>query len=117
MQRNRFVALLCLPALLAAAGCVSWHAPVLPPSGLLFTNYKAPITTDFDRTAVVTKKGSVSTQFIRDIIFTGQGIAWDEATLQGAARAGNIQHIHYADYEVLSVLGVYAKFTTTVYGD
>lgn len=87
--------------------------------GWIYTSYKAPLTTDFDRTDVADKKvGRSSTQYIRvpnpwfDI-----DVAWDRADIERAARDGKITKVAYADYEITSVLGIYVKFTTIVYGD
>jgi hypothetical protein len=54
---------------------------------------------------------------IRDIIFTGSGIAWDEAGIQQAAEEGGIRNVYYADYKITTVLGVFGMYTTIVYGD
>ena len=93
------------------AGCSGVQAPVMPPQGLGFTDYVAPLDIDFDKTALGTKKGEASSSSILALIATG------DASIQAAARNGQINTINHADYRVLSVLGLYTKFTTIVYGD
>lgn len=55
--------------------------------------------------------------YIRDIFFTGLDVAFDDASIQKAAKNGGLSKIYYADYEAKSVLGVFGMFTTKVYGE
>lgn len=104
-------------ALWSCAGCMTWQAPVQPPRGLLITVYSAPLTTDFAQTPVGGKTGKATTLYLRDIIFTGQTLAWDDASVATAARNAGLTTITYADYEILEVLGVFGKFTIRVHGE
>ncbi|MDP6438203.1 MAG: TRL domain-containing protein [Candidatus Brocadiia bacterium] len=111
--------LLLLPVLLLP-GCMGgsrWQGAVVPPAGALITIYKAPITTDFSNTPVAKRKGTASTQYFFDFLFTGSSYAWDDAAIQKAAEDGELTKVYYADYEALSILGIYAKFTVTAYGE
>ena len=45
------------------------------------------------------------------------GIATGDSSIQAACANGGITKIHHVDYHVMSVLGVYAKTTVTVYGE
>jgi len=103
-------------ATLFLAGCISMRAPVQPPTGLLFTSYKAPLSVNYDATQVCEKHGEASTLCVRDVFITGLTVAWDKAGLDDAARAGGLTTIEYADYEYLSVLGVFGKFKVIAYG-
>jgi len=40
-----------------------------------------------------------------------------DASIQAAMQNGGITKIHHVDYKVTSVLGVYATYTTVVYGE
>ena len=42
--------------------------------------------------------------------------AGGDASIKKAAANGGIRKIHHVDYEVFSVLGIFAKSTTVVYG-
>jgi len=103
--------------LLAFGGCTHWQAPVRPPVGLLFTRYRAPLTADVTGVPAAGREGTASTLFVQDIILTGQGLAWDDASIATAAREGGLTKVYYADYEVLAVLGVFGEFTVRVYGE
>lgn len=98
------------------AGCISMRAPVQPQAGLLFTSYKAPLSVNYDATPVCEKRGEAETLCVRDPIFTGLTVAWDKAGLDDAARAGGLTTVEYADYEYLSVFGVFGKFKVIAYG-
>ena len=43
--------------------------------------------------------------------------AWGEADARAAAAQGNLKSVEYADYELLSIFGVFGKFTVTTYGN
>jgi hypothetical protein len=109
--------LLPLATLLLCSGCSTWRAPVEPPRGALFTQYRAPLTADVSNVPVSGKTGVASTMYVRDIILTRQNIAWDDASIDKAARNGGLSKVHYADYEILEVLGIFGEFTVRVYGE
>jgi hypothetical protein len=100
-----------------AAGCVQFQAPVQPPQGLIFTRIRAPLTVDFDATPVGTKRGESGVIWARDLLFTGQTVAWDGAAIEEAARDGGITTVRHADYEAMIVLGVFGRFKVIAYGD
>ena len=107
-------------ALAVLVGCTTYFAPVKPPQGVLFTDIKAPLTVNFNRTpcGAATKKFSKSnTSFFFDFIFTWSGFAWDDVSVGKIAREGGISEIAYADYEALLILGVFGKTTVNVYGN
>lgn len=106
----------CLPVT-GCGGGVLWRVPVNPPRGLLFTTYKAPLTAEMDRTPAEGRVGTASTLYVRDPIFTGIDLAWQDASINAAAQEAGISEIYYADFEVLQILGVFGRFTTRVYGE
>ena len=99
-------------------GCAPHRAPVVPPVGLIFTHYKAPLTTEFDRTKVCSKSGTAGTSLL-DIPnpWAPLDFAWKNAAIEKAAANGQITKVQYADYEVYSILGIYVRFKVTVYGE
>ena len=106
--------------LFATAGlaCATVVAPVSPPSGAVFTSQSAPLDTNFDATPVGARSGTAVVHFIQDPIFTGMPlVTWGDASTRAAARAGGIQTVHYTDYDVLSVLGIYVRVTVKASGD
>lgn len=109
-----------LSACILISGCgaaASWRVPASPPRGLLFTAYRAPLTTEFQKTPAEGRVGTASTLYVRDPIVSGFDVAWEDASINTAAHEGEISHIYYADYDVLQILGIFGKFTTRVYGE
>lgn len=102
-----------------AAGCVPYHRfPVEPPPGILFTQYRAPLTTNVQHTPsgsdlVVAEE---KTRYLLDIILTTLNFAWDDAAIGEIAKRHGIGEVAYADYEFFNVFGVYSEFTVRVYG-
>lgn len=115
-------AALALGAVLCAAGCASpVAAPVEPVYGGIFSLYSAPLETHFEATPVGSKVGKVEMRHF-EIPYNTSGsrlpvATWASAAIAEAAAEGGIQKIHYADYEVLGVLGVYFQLTVRVSGD
>ena len=111
MRSMLVVAVLGCFVVLCVTGC-SIVAPVVPPQGLLYSQTKAPISTDFANTPVGSKQGQASASCVLGLIATG------DCSIQTAAQEGGIKTITHADYEFMSVLGsVYSKTTVIVYGE
>ncbi len=95
-----------------AGGCAGFFtAPVQPPIGLLYSRYNAVIDIDSDETELGSKVGRSEASSILGLIATG------DASVASAAKAGGITTIRHIDYEFFTVLGIYGRFTTVVYGD
>jgi hypothetical protein len=101
-------------ALLLCGGCVRWRAPVIPPSGLLFTHYRAPLTADNAPFEVGGKTGESSSYYFS---LYNLSFAWDDVSIERAAADGGITRVTYADYEVLTVLGVFGELTIRAHGE
>ena len=86
-------------------------APVVPPMGLIYNNVKAPIDINVDKTSFGTKRGEASVVAILGLFSGGDG------SIQAAAKDGGITTVNHVDYEFTSVLGVYQRYATVVYGD
>ena len=54
---------------------------------------------------------------VTDFGAVGDSAADDTASIQAAMKNGGIKKIHHVDYEVKHFLGIYAEFTTVVYGE
>lgn len=118
--RTRARVALALLAAGSALGCASSPVtvPVAPPSGLLFSYQSAPLETNFEATPVGARKGEAQLHFLREPFFTNLPlVTWGDASLEEAAREGGIQTVHYVDYQVLSVLGIYVQLTVQVSWD
>jgi len=119
---NAFRPIACGAVLLAVAlllsGCAvnTYRAPLHLPAGLVYTNVKAPMMVDFDRTPVCEAQGSATSLCLQDWILTGIAVAWDDCSIEAAARAGGLAEVAYADYELQTILGFFGKMTVTAYG-
>jgi len=110
---------LLLSSAIAIGGCagINFHkSPVQPPGGLIYTHYKAPLTTNLHSTSRGSKIGVSQASFLREPFF-GTSYAWGDASIQAAAIDGELTQIDYADYEFLQVLGLFSKLTVRVHGD
>ena len=103
-----------LLAVLLTAGCAFWRAPVVPPGGVLFTQYRAPLTPQVSGVPVAKKVGMHTSHYFAYFLYS---FAWDDASIDAAAKEGGLSRVYYADYEVLSILGLYARFTVRAYGE
>jgi TRL-like protein family len=119
-ERRRRATALAVAGLLGALGCASGVvAPVVPPYGSLFTMHAAPLDTNFDATPIGSKQGTAMVHYFQEPI-SGYRIpilTWGDASVQAAAAEARIQRIHYVDYRLLSVLGIYVQLTVQVSGD
>ena len=109
---RKVVLLVCVVAVcLLAMGCagIAW-APVVPPPAFVYTDYKAPIDIDASNTPIGGKKGEGSTVNVLGLV------AWGDASVKAAADEGGITRVEHIDYHMLSVLGLFSKFTVIVYG-
>ena len=89
-----------------STGCAMAASPV---SGFIYSDVDAPLTVNAD--ADNTKRGEASCHSYLGLCATG------DASIETAAKAGGIKKIHHVDFKSHSILGVYAEFTTVVYGE
>jgi hypothetical protein len=108
LKRSAF-GLALVACLLATLGCAV-VAPVVPPPAL-FQSYQAPLDIDNDQTQLGAKRGTSSTQNVLGVV------SWGDGSTRAAAQDGGITTIRSADYEFVSYLGIYSKYTTIVHGD
>jgi hypothetical protein len=118
MKARWLLAVICL-GLVPCTGChIFFQSPVRPWPGLLFNHTRAPLTTQFDATLVKSpKNGTAHTTFFAVPFFGRWDFAFSDATFARAIKDGKITKVHYADYEYLQVLGVFARYKTIVYGE
>ena len=116
---GRRTAALALGCLLFGVACAApIVAPVVPPFGGAFTMYSAPLETDFEATPIGSKVGTARMSHFTIPYTTRIPVAtWAEAGIREAAADAGIQTVHYADYQLLNVLGIYVQLTVKVSGD
>lgn len=93
-------------AAMILTGCASAMSPV---SGGLYMSVKGPLA--ISPQPGMSKTGTASASSILGLIAMG------DASIEAAAKAGGITKIHHVDYESTNILGLYATFTTVVYGE
>ena len=102
----------------ATSGCVMFNAPVVPPTGVIYTKWKAPLTTDFKNTKRDGKVGRAETHHIMLWPISSMlSLTWDDASIEKAAANGGISQVAYADYEWTQVLGIYANLAVIAHGE
>jgi hypothetical protein len=102
--------------LLVFSGCASPQSEFVPPGGVLFTSYKAPLLVHYDNAPVSKNSGDASADYFH-VPFT-YGLlkfAWDDCSLDAAVKEGCFTRVGSADYSFFSILGIYAKTTVHVY--
>jgi len=100
--RRLTLAIVCASFL---TGCSIGHAPV---TALITLEEKGPVA--MGTAAGASKVGRAEAWGI--LVF-----ATGDASISAAMRNGGITRIHHVDHETSSFLGVYAKYTTIVYGE
>ncbi len=97
-----------MAVLVGLVGCtvMPMNAPV---AAVLTIDVKGPIAVG-DTNAQATKVGRAKAQGILIV-------AYGDASISAAAKSVGITRIHHVDTEVLSILGIYARSETIVYGE
>ena len=103
LGRRLVLALFC-SALLTGCTAVA-HGPV---TSLVTINMKGPVSA-----GPAAGSSKVGTSEAWGILVYATG----DASISTAMRNGGITRIHHVDHETLNILGIYAKYTTTVYGE
>jgi hypothetical protein len=104
--------LVAAAAVVAVTGCVGMVAPVVPPTGLFYTDYKAPLDYNQNNSAIGSRSGKAETFSILWLVALG------DASIKTAASNGSLTTITGADYEYFNVaFGAYQKYTTVVHGE
>jgi TRL-like protein family len=103
LARHVTLVLVCAAFL---TGCTAvGHAPV---TSLVTLNEKGPVTA-----GPAGSSGKVGRSEAWGILVFATG----DASISAAMSNGGITRIHHVDHETTSILGVYAKYITTVYGE
>lgn len=98
--------------LIAAASLALTSCAVVTTSAgvaTLYTDVKEGLTATSNVTG--TKVGTASATGILGLVATG------DASIQTASHAGGIKKISHVDTQKTSILGIFTKFTTIVYGE
>lgn len=97
-------------AMLFLSGCTT--APFMPSQGALYSDIKAPLSLEYHNTDMGRKVGQASTHSFAGLF------AFGDASVQAAAKDGNVKVIKHTDYKFENVFfGLFTKTTVYVYGD
>ena len=108
MKKLSVTALLACVAAVLLTGCATTGGIAGGTYGMLFTQTDAAVAVGSANSA-----GKVGTSESTAIICFATG----DSSIQKAMQNGGITRIHHVDCKVFSVLGLYAKYTTVVYGE
>ena len=91
-------------------GCMT--APVVPPIGWIYTEYKAPLDVDAQSNPVGPKSGESSMRCILGLVSVG------DASLESAIKDGGIKRVDAIDYRYKNIVfGIVQRYTTIVHGE
>ena len=107
MRRRHVSPLIVLLMLPLLAGCAAMA--MQPVTGFIYSDVKGPLTAT-DNT-VSSKVGTAVCTSILGLVAQG------DASIETAAKNGGITKISHVDYHSTNILGIYATFTVTVYGE
>jgi len=108
------ILILCITVL---TGCVSpvllevVKAPVVPPSGGIFTSISSPYTGDHDK-PIGSKCGESSCRSILFNLF-----AFGDCSVDGAAREVNLKEVDYIGYSYTNIFWLYMGWETKACGE
>ena len=109
MKRISFILVVLLSVMLLSGCAAMVKTPI--GSGSTYTNVTLGNGAYWQNDVSSNKVGRASCTNILGIVVTG------DASIQEAMKNGGIQKIHHTDYRIESILGVYSKLTTIVYGE
>ncbi|MGD1020063.1 MAG: TRL-like family protein [Verrucomicrobiia bacterium] len=117
MKKLSISVLLSSIAVMLLTGCTAVgpsYGGNTPVAGWAYTDTQAPsmgLAVPIDPTAQRAKVGESSASGILGIVGVG------DASVEAAMKNGGITKIHHVDHKVYSILCLYVKYTTVVYGE
>jgi len=117
-MRNARHVIVCVVGAFLLRGCVAYRAPVKPPQGILWTEFRAPLMFPKAGTTVADLDGCKRhTKHICLPVFRPSlSGTWQGMALAAAVEEAGFDEVLYADYRLMSVLGVYAELELNLYG-
>lgn len=109
LYRISGIIVLVLFVVFSFTGCGAYATS--PVTGFLVTDVSSPIGVGSGiRENLTVKIGNTSAHSLFGLF------AWGDASIQTAAKDGNIRQISYVDAHSVNVFGLYSKYTVKVYG-
>ena len=101
-------------------GCAAiYKAEVKPPTGIVFSAFKAPLTANFEHTPNdqnLLRTSFKKTQYFYEPLLTNLSFGWGDSDIALIAQKAGINKVAYADYEFLNIFGIYAELQINIYG-
>ena len=91
--------------------CSCYSAPVMPPSGWVYSEIAAPMDVDANNTDMGARTGESESMSILGLVALG------DCSVEAAAKKGGIKTVKHLDYKYTNILGIYQKFVTVAKGD
>jgi hypothetical protein len=107
-MKKTIICLSAVAALSVLTGCVGPMGPTSAVQGGIYTDVSGPMGVTSNASA--SKTGEASSTGIL-------GFATGDSSIKTAAANGGITRIQHVDFHTTTVLGIYGKTTTTVYGE
>ncbi len=105
----RKLIIVALAGVFAATFLVGCQTVKTPAMGVLFTDVSA-------HEGATSNSGSSRSGSASCVTWFGL-VAQGDASIDAAAKSAGISKIHHVDYHSKNVLGIYGKYTVTVYGE
>lgn len=105
MRKAIFGTLFTVAGAMLVSGCASTQ-----PMGNLYTDVKLPVDAE-QGAGSAQSMGSTSCTSILSLVATG------DCSIEAAKKNGNISEVTHVDWEAKNYLGLYGKYTLTVYGN
>jgi hypothetical protein len=107
--RKLIAAVATLMTIAFVSGCYS--APVMPPTGVIYSNIDAPTSLSIGGQDLGTRRGEASCVSLLGLF------AWGDCSAKAAADDGAINELKQLDYNFFNFLFVWQSLTTIAYGD
>ncbi len=107
---NRIVTVLLLLAVPTVFASCFFTAPVIPPTGLVYSGFSAPMSLDLEAD-MGSRMGEAKSMSILGLVAVG------DCSVKAAAMDAGIKTVKHLDYKYMNVLGIFQEFTTIAYGD
>ena len=105
MHNPRITLTLLVGLVFLLTGCATIY-----PTGAIYTDVQLPVTVT-DNAGTPMKTGTAQATSWFGLVATG------DASIEAAKKNGDITKVYHVDWDAMSVLGIYGRYTVTVYGE
>ena len=105
MTNPRTILVALIGMLFLFTGCATIY-----PSAAIYNNVQLPVTVT-DNVGTPMKTGTAQATSILGLVATG------DASIEAAKKNCNITKVYHVDWDAMNVLGIYGRYTVTVYGE